>query len=69
MMTLTYQRGYQFLFKNNIISTFCAFNRFLFKEISSPALLNSRSDGTDVAMVERYTLATLYINLRILFPP
>ena len=48
---------YTFLFKNNIISTFFDFIMLRFKEVSSPALEKRRSDGTNVAGIDRYIFA------------
>lgn len=50
---------YGFLFKNNICSTVFGFSRFLFLEITSPALENTLSQGTDEAGVHKYPIASL----------
>ena len=42
--------------------TLSGFNLLRLADISSPALLNSRSDGTDIAVRNKYTLATFCCN-------
>ncbi len=49
------------LFENRIMFTLSSFNLLRLADISSPALLNSRSDGTDIAVRDKYTLATFCI--------
>ena len=45
---------YMFLFKNNIMSTFFAFNLLRRLDTSSPAFENNLSDGTDVPGIRKY---------------
>lgn len=48
-----------FLFKKSILSTLFEERQLLFAEIRLPAAENSRSDGTEVAGMQQYTLASL----------
>ena len=49
---------YMFLFKNNIMSTFFAFNLLHRLDTSSPAFENNLSDGTDVPGIHKYFFAS-----------
>ena len=50
-----------FLFKKGMVSTFFGLRELLLWEITSPALLKSRSEGRDVANVLKYFDATFAI--------